>query len=136
MKKFDFNNKKILVVEDTETSSRFFDAALSRTNATLLWAQDGDEAIEVFDSNDIDLVLLDLNLFTTSGFDVLRHIRSKDKNTPVIVQTAYILAGEEQTSFDLGASDFIAKPIKLNHLLETVHKFLRNNNEQEVELKA
>jgi len=136
MKKFDFNNKKILVVEDTETSSRFFDAALSRTNATLLWAQDGDEAIEVFDNNDVDLVLLDLNLFTTSGFDVLRHIRLKDKNTPVIVQTAYILAGEEQTSFELGASDFIAKPIKLNHLLETVHKFLGNKNEQEVGLEA
>ncbi len=132
MKKFDFNNKKILVVEDTETSSRFFDAALSRTNATLLWAQDGDEAIEVFDKNDVDLVLLDLNLFTTSGFDVLRHIRSKDNNTPVIVQTAYILAGEEQTSFDLGASDFIAKPIKLNHLLETVHKFLGDKNEKEI----
>jgi len=124
MKKFDFNDKIILVVEDTETSSRFFEAALSRTNAQLLWAVDGDEAIEVFDKNDVDLVLLDLNLFTTSGFDVLRHIRAKDKNTPVIVQTAYILAGEEQASFDLGANDFIAKPIKLNHLLETVHKFL------------
>ena len=136
MKKFDFNNKKILVVEDTETSSRFFDAALSRTNATLLWAQDGDEAIGVFDNNDVDLVLLDLNLFTTSGFDVLRHIRAKDKNIPVIVQTAYILAGEEQTSFELGASDFIAKPIKLNHLLETVNKFLGNKNEQEIDMKA
>ena len=118
------------MVEDTETSSRFFDAALSRTNATLLWAQDGDEAIEVFDNNDVDLVLLDLNLFTTSGFDVLKHIRTMDKKTPVIVQTAYILAGEEQTSFELGANDFIAKPIKLNQLLATVNKFLGEKDEK------
>ncbi len=124
MKQFDFNNKNILIVEDTMTSSRFFDAALSRTNANLLWAEDADDAIKIFDDNKIDLVLLDLNLLTTSGFEVLKYIRKKDKNIPVVVQTAYILSGEEEMSFKLGASDFIAKPIKLNQLMETVMKFL------------
>ena len=124
MKQFDFNNKNILVVEDTITSSRFFDAALSRTNANLFWAEDADEAIKVFDENEIDLVLLDINLLTASGFDVLKHIRKNDKNIPVVVQTAYILSGEEEMSFKLGANDFIAKPIKLNQLMETMEKFL------------
>ncbi len=124
MKQFDFNNKNILIVEDTVTSSRFFDAALSRTNANLLWAEDADDAIKIFDDNKIDLVLLDLNLLTTSGFDVLKYIRKKDKNIPVVVQTAYILSGEEEMSFKLGANDFIAKPIKLNQLMETFVKFL------------
>ena len=124
MKQFDFNNKNILIVEDTVTSSRFFDAALSRTNASLFWAEDADDAIKIFDGGKIDLVLLDLNLLTTSGFDVLKYIRKKDKNIPVVVQTAYILSGEEEMSFKLGASDFIAKPIKLNQLMETVMKFL------------
>ncbi len=124
MKQFDFNNKNILIVEDTVTSSRFFDAALSRTNANLLWAEDADDAIKIFDDNKIDLVLLDLNLLTTSGFEVLKYIRKKDKNIPVVVQTAYILSGEEEMSFKLGASDFIAKPIKLNQLMETVMRFL------------
>jgi len=124
MKQFDFNKKNILIVEDTMTSSRFFDAALSRTNANLLWAEDADEAIKIFDEEKVDLILLDLNLLTTSGFDVLKYIRKKDKNIPIIVQTAYILSGEEEMSFKLGASDFIAKPIKLNQLIETVGKFL------------
>ena len=124
MKEFDFNDKNILVVEDTITSSRFFEAALSRTNANLFWAEDADEAIRIFNEQKIDLVLLDLNLLTTSGFDVLKYIREKDKNIPVIVQTAYILSGEEEMSFKLGANDFIAKPIKLNQLIETVGKFL------------
>ncbi len=125
MNDFNFDNKTILVVEDTETSIRFFDAALKRTNAKLLFADDGDEAIKMYDENNVDLVLLDLNLFSTSGFDVLKHIREKDKKTPVIVQTAYILSGEEQTSKELGANDFIAKPIKLNQLLQSLNKFLK-----------
>lgn len=124
MKQFDFNNKNILIVEDTVTSSRFFDAALSRTNANLFWAEDADDAIKIFDDGKIDLVLLDLNLLTTSGFDVLKYIRKKDKNIPVVVQTAYILSGEEEMSFKLGANDFIAKPIKLNQLMETFVRFL------------
>jgi len=129
MKQFDFNDKNILIVEDTVTSSRFFDAALSRTNANLFWAEDADEAIQIFDEKKIDLVLLDLNLLTTSGFDVLKYIREKDKDIPVVVQTAYILSGEEEMSFKLGANDFIAKPIKLNHLIETVGKFLSDEKE-------
>ncbi len=124
MKQFDFNNKNILIVEDTITSSRFFDAALSRTNANLFWAEDAEEAIKIFDADKIHLVLLDINLLTTSGFDVLKYIRKKDSEIPVIVQTAYILSGEEEMSFKLGANDFIAKPIKLRQLMDTVEKFL------------
>lgn len=125
LEKFDFNGKTILVVEDTETSIRFFDAALKKTNAKTLFAEDGNEAIKLYDENKIDLVLLDLNLFTTSGFEVLKHIRANDKQTPIIVQTAYILSGEEQLSREMGANDFMAKPIKLNSLLQSLNKFLR-----------
>lgn len=125
MDKLDFKNKTILIVEDTESSIRFFDAALKRTGANILLAGDGDEAVQLFDDNKVDLVLLDLNLYSTSGFDVLKHIRKDDKKTPVIVQTAYILSGEEQESRVLGANDFIAKPIKLDQLLLMIRKYLQ-----------
>lgn len=119
-----FTSKTILIVEDTESSIRFFDAALKRTGANILLAADGDEAVQVFDKNHVDLVLLDLNLYQTSGFDVLKHIRTKDKKVPVVVQTAYILSGEEQDSRELGANDFLAKPIKLDQLLLMLRKYL------------
>jgi DNA-binding response OmpR family regulator len=125
MNKFDFSDKVILVVEDTETSNKFFEAALSRTNAKLLWATDGKEAIEIFDKNHIDIILLDLNLLSTNGFEVLKHVRNMGSNVPVLVQTAYVLAGEEKTSFELGADAFIAKPIKLNQLMETIDELLK-----------
>lgn len=123
---FDFSGKVILIVEDTETSNRFYNAALSRTNAKLLWALDGEEALVRLNENtDIDVVLLDLNLPGISGFDVLKKIRSTNKDLSVIVQTAYVLSGEEAACYELGANDFITKPIMLEQLLSSLQKYLK-----------
>jgi CheY-like chemotaxis protein len=46
---------------------------------------------------------------------------------PIIVQTAYVLSGEEATCYELGATDFISKPIMLDHLLGTLNKYLLGN---------
>lgn len=122
---FDFTGKVILIVEDTETSNRFYNAALSRTNAKLLWALDGEEAlVKLHDNSDIDVVLLDLNLPGISGFDVLKKIKKADKKLAVIVQTAYVLSGEEAACYELGANDFITKPIMLDQLLSSLEKYL------------
>ncbi len=122
---FDFSEKSILIVEDTETSNRFYNAALSRTNAKLLWAIDGEEAlVKLKDNNDIDVVLLDLNLPGISGFEVLKKIRKTDNKISVIVQTAYVLSGEEAACYELGADDFITKPIMLDQLLTSLEKHL------------
>lgn len=122
---FDFSGKVILIVEDTETSNRFYNAALSRTNAKLLWALDGEEAlVKLNEHKDIDVVLLDLNLPGISGFDVLKNIRKNDKKLAVIVQTAYVLSGEEAACYELGANDFITKPIMLDQLLTSLKKYL------------
>jgi len=122
---YDFSGKIILIVEDTETSNRFYNAALSRTNAKLLWALDGEEAlVKINDNSDIDVVLLDLNLPGISGFEVLKTIRKNDKKLAVIVQTAYVLSGEEAACYELGADDFITKPIMLEQLLGSLERFL------------
>ena len=122
---YDFSGKVILIVEDTETSNRFYNAALSRTNAKLLWALDGEEALVKIENNsDIDVVLLDLNLPGISGFEVLKTIRKDNKDLAIIVQTAYVLSGEEAACYELGADDFITKPIMLEQLLSSLEKFL------------
>jgi len=123
---YQFTSKTILVVEDTETSIKFFDAALRRSEASLMWAESGEEAITVLNDNieTIDIVLLDLNLPGINGFEVLKHIRNIAPELPVIVQTAYLFSGEQNTSFSLGANDFISKPIQLNELLENIAKYL------------
>lgn len=118
---YDFTNKIILIVEDIDTSSRFYKAALKNTNAKLILVENGQTAIDVFDSsNNIDLIFLDLNLPDFDGFEVLKHIRSTNKEIPIVVQTAYMLSGEEETSYELGANDFITKPITIDILQKTI----------------
>lgn len=123
---YQFADKTILVVEDTETSIKFFDAALRKSEASMLWAVSGEKAIDILNNNidAIDIVLLDLNLPGINGFEVLKHIRKVAPDLPVIVQTAYLFSGEKNTSFSMGANDFISKPIQLNELLENIAKYL------------
>lgn len=123
---YQFPDKTILVVEDIDTSIKFFDAALRKSQATILWAYNGEEAIKILDENidNIDLVLLDLNLPGVNGFDVLRYLRDFNKELPVIVQTAYLFSGERKTSLSMGANGFISKPVQLNNLLSNVARFL------------
>ncbi len=118
---YDLSDKVILIVEDIDTSSRFYKAALKSTKAKLILVENGQTAIDIFDSaNHIDLVFLDLNLPDFDGFEVLKHIRKNDKKIPVVVQTAYMLSGEEETSYHLGANDFITKPITIDILQKTI----------------
>ncbi len=124
-KNLKLEGKTILIVEDVETSLKFFEAALKNTKANLLYAETGEEAINIFDSNpDVSLVLLDLNLPEINGFEVLKHIRKKNKDIPVIVQSAYVLSGEKEQSMRLGASYFLEKPIRLDVLLDTINNYL------------
>ncbi|MBI9038521.1 MAG: response regulator [Bacteroidales bacterium] len=121
----DWTGKVILIAEDVETSNKFFNAALKRTNATLLWAKTGKEAVDiVLSSPQIDVILMDLNMPGLNGFEATRKIKEIRKTIPIIVQTAYLLSGEEKMSYEAGADEFISKPIKFAILLETLKKFI------------
>ena len=123
---YQFSDKTILVVEDVDTSIKFFDAALRKSEAKLLWAKNGEEAINILNKHldEIDLVLLDLNLPGINGFDVLKHLRNLNQELPVIVQTAYLFSGERKMSLSMGANSFISKPIQLNDLLNNIDQYL------------
>ncbi len=121
----DWTGKVILIAEDIETSNKFFKAALKGTNATLLWAQNGKDAFKIVQSNPkIDVILMDLNMPGMNGFEATKIIKEIRSEIPIIIQTAYLLSGEEEMSYDAGADAFISKPIKFKTLLETLQKFI------------
>ncbi len=123
-KNYDWSDKVILIAEDVETSNRYYKAALSRTNAKLLWAKNGKEAFDLVDKNKkIDIILMDLHMPELNGFKATRKIKDLKRDIPIIVQTAYILAGEEEMSFEAGCDEFLAKPVKFNTLLTTIKKY-------------
>ncbi len=121
-----WEDKNILVVEDVDTNKIFFDAALRRTKAKILWAKDGQEAIDMFKANDIDLVLMDLQLPVMDGYTATREIKKINPKIPVIAQTAHVMSGEREKSLEAGCDDYLAKPIRLQILIETLSKFLND----------
>lgn len=122
----DLSGKTVLIVEDNENSDSYFRAALHKFGVTTLSAANGKEAVRIFGENkQIDLVLMDLNMPEMDGFEATKKIKLMRPEVPVIAQSAYILSGEEKRSIEAGCNEFLAKPIRLNSLLEVLNKYLR-----------
>jgi CheY-like chemotaxis protein len=119
-----WEDKVILVVEDVDTNKIFFDAALRKTKAKIIWAKDGQEAVNMFRDNVVDLVLMDLQLPIMDGYTATRQIKQINASIPVIAQTAHVMSGEREKCLEAGCDDYLAKPIRLQILMDTLSKFL------------
>lgn len=129
LKASDMNWEKytILVVEDVETNLMFIKAAIDKTGITIVWARDGMEAIEkVQEDKSINVVLMDLRMPNLDGFRATEVIKSIRKDLPVIAQTTFTDEMDKERVFDAGCDAYLAKPIRLETLLETIDKFLPN----------
>lgn len=125
---YDWSDKVILIVEDIEANHMFIAAALKRTNAQLLWAKDGSEAIDFAkETEDIDLILMDIRLPQIDGYEATRQIKEIRPKIPIIAQTAYVMSNEKGKVLQAGCDDLITKPIRLKELLTTVEKYIENN---------
>lgn len=122
---YDWNNKTILIAEDTEMNYIFLVEALKPTNVKVLRSKDGEETIEIFKDNpQIDLILMDINMPKLDGFETTRQIRKINKSIPIIAQTALNIEDAREKSNEVGCDDFILKPIKLNLFLSKLNSFL------------
>lgn len=121
-----WDDKIILVVEDVDTNKLFFDAALRKTNAKILWAMDGQEAVDLFRANKVDLVLMDLQLPVKDGYTATREIKAINPQVPIIAQTAHVMSGEREKCLEAGCNDYLSKPIRLNVLMETLSRYLND----------
>lgn len=117
---------KILVVEDDETNYYLLFFFLSGSNIEIIHAPTGQEAISIFkESNDFDLVLMDLKLPDIDGFQVTREIKSINSITPVIAVTAYSGNNERQLAYQSGCNDIIIKPINKPVLIDKISKYIK-----------
>ncbi len=122
----DWSGKKILVVEDEGSNCVLIEKVLRDTNVKIIWAKDGIEAMRLFKENStkLDLVLLDIKLPEKDGFEVIKEIKEQNNHIPVIAQTAFAMANEEQTIRNSGFDDYIAKPIGRVQLLTKMMVFM------------
>jgi hypothetical protein len=122
----DLSSKTVLVVEDNNTSTIYFKAALQKLSIQFISATTGVEAVSIFRGNKhIDLVLMDLNMPEMDGFEATKIMKSIRPEVPIIAQSAFVLSGEEERSLKAGCDEFLSKPIRLNLLTEMLYRYLK-----------
>lgn len=119
-----WNTKTVLIVEDSDLSSIYYETALQSAGINVLCTMDGHEAIEICREGKVDLVLLDLYLPKINGFEIVQEIRKFNTDLPVIAQTSYNDKDEYDLSISSGCNEFITKPIRLEDLLNLINKYI------------
>lgn len=118
--------EKILIVEDDQGISDFVKLELEHEGFETSVAATGREALELFESFNPDLILLDVMIPELSGLEVLRRIR-KTSSTPVIMVTARGETYDRVNGLDAGADDYLPKPFEIEELLARMRAVLRRS---------
>lgn len=116
---------RLLLVEDDPLLGNGIETGLSQAGFTVDWAKDGREAQLAFDTTEYELIVLDLRLPRLSGLDLLRAIRSKGSDVPVLILTARDTVKDRVAGLDTGADDYLVKPFDLSELIARVRALLR-----------
>ena len=123
----DFNNIKILVVEDNEVNMLMISAMLKKWNCQVLKAINGKEAIDILGKENVDLILMDLHMPKMGGMEASEIIRNKlNLNTPIIALTANAIVGEAEKCIKAGMNDFISKPFKQIQLNQKINEWVNS----------
>lgn len=116
--------RKILVVDDTRNVQLMLEVYLQNHGFEICLAYDGVEAMEIFHSGGIDLILLDIMMPNMDGYQFISKLRS-ESSLPVIMITAKQQEEDVVHGFELGADDYITKPFRLRELLMRIRAVMR-----------
>jgi PAS domain S-box-containing protein len=115
---------KILLVEDIQLNQELVVMRMTQRHHLITIADNGREAVDKFDQEPFDLVLMDAHMPVMNGFDAIRAIRARERGTeghiPIIMLTASVLESDQQLCFDAGADDFVPKPINFDDLYQKI----------------
>jgi CheY-like chemotaxis protein len=121
------NTSRILVVDDSSTNIVLLEAILNGQGYLIETAQSVKEAYQIIKKETVNLILLDLLMPRVSGYDFLKEIKSNEstKDIPVIIVSAVADAENKKRSIELGALDFINKPIDIQDFIERIDAILK-----------
>ena len=118
--------RNILVVEDDRNISDLIRMYLEKEGFDVRIAYDGGKAVEEYDRQAPDMVLLDIMLPVMDGWSVCAHIREKAK-TPIIMLTAKSEVNDRITGLEMGADDYLVKPFEMKELMARINAVLRRS---------
>lgn len=118
----------IMVVDDSPTTRQLITFVLKRlTNANIIEATDGTDALKKLSSATFDLFLVDINMPLMDGLKLVSLLRGdpKYKDTPIIIITTEGAEEDKKRAMAIGANAYIAKPIQTQELIKTINQFLK-----------
>ena len=118
--------ERILIVDDDPLLCSLLHIALSRAGYQAVEVYAGDKALEYLAQQPVDLILLDVMMADINGFDVLRRLKADPDLSliPVILLTARVDAISQKTGLDIGAVEYLTKPITPDLLIERIQMVL------------
>ena len=122
------NNKKVLVVEDEATLQKALNDVLTQEGYNVLSALDGVSGLDLALKEEPDLILLDIILPKMDGFEVLKKLKEKDSQIPIIILTNLSDINDIQKALDLGATTYLVKAdFHLSDVLKKVKEIISEN---------
>ena len=117
---------KVLLVEDTIMNQELATEILGSAGIKVVVASDGQQALDLIDTDSFDLVLMDVQMPVMGGYEATRRIREipKFKGLPIIAMTAHAMAGAKEECLDAGMNDYVTKPIDTRELFSVMAKWL------------
>jgi CheY-like chemotaxis protein len=117
------SDAEILLVEDNHVNQKLALAVLGKKGYRITLVQNGQEAVDVLDSQTFAVVLMDMQMPVMDGVDATRAIRAREvreqrPRVPIIAMTANAMDGDRERCLDAGMDDYISKPINMNQLYE------------------
>ena len=123
-------HRRILIVEDSPTMRQLLVFALRRLgNADIIEAQDGMDGLRKISNDRFDLVLIDINMPVMDGLKLVSLIRGEErvKRIPIVVITTEGSSEDRERAMNLGADEYLTKPIKAHRVLAVARDLLKDN---------
>lgn len=119
---------KVLIVDDIPENIQILGEMIKDFDLDVKIAEGGEEAIEIIDSYTPDIILLDLMMPHVNGWDVIDHVREKYNKNEMVIIVVSLLSNKDNIDecYELGANDYIIKPVIKARLISSIESHLRN----------
>ena len=115
--------KRILVAEDNDSNYILMNYILKK-HYEYFRARNGQEAVELAESEKPDLILMDIKMPVMDGLEATRQIKAKNPDLPIIALTANAFDSDRHAAFEAGCNDFIPKPVNAEKCIQTIAKYI------------
>jgi len=123
------NPLNILMVEDDVINQKVISKILKEKGHTVVTANNGKEALELFERCKYDIILMDIQMPEMDGIEAAQKMKEKEtlgNHTPIVALTAYALQGDRERFLALGMDGYVSKPIQMNELFYTIDRMTSN----------